>query len=1824
MEDRITPTVYLAPSDLRDIYGVNNIPAFHPFGSSASVTADGTGQTIAIVIPFNDPSIISDLNTFDGTWGASSSSPTLYQDYGPATTPNTSPGAAGPGAFFNVLNQQGQNITNYVTQVTGTTGQTFNGVFVPGVVDNLRISAEAALDVEMAHSIAPGAKIDLVEVNSAGDQTPDSDQFAGFAVAASLGSVVSMSTAYSEFQTEPVNDHVFEHPGVTFIASAGDTGANGGYPAYSPNVLAVGGTQFNVSGNTVTSEVVWNNSQGSTGGGISAFEQEPAYQEAVQSTGFRTSPDVASDAGTPVDFYDSYNGPTNDFNAPFRSDTGDSVGAPCWAGLIAITNQGLALNGVGPLNSSDPQETMRNLYQLGAPLNNPYFNDITQGNNDFKPPPVPFFTASQGYDEVTGLGTPNADQLIPTLVALHPHYEVTTNLEFPNNGPSGQSPVSLSSALQQANAAADSGLSPTITFASSLDGATIQLVPNQIAFVIAGRTGTTTTIDASSLPHGITIDANFQSHVFSTFSDAVLDGLTITHGQGMESDMFFDSGSGGGIEARADLTVENCTIIDNREMAPDPSDPNNFDTVGGGGISISSGNLTVINSTIADNHAAGEGGGIFQSNSDIDGVVTVVNSTIAGNMTDGSGGGLCADLATVSDSTIVKNHAQFGGGIISPDFSPVLQNTIVANNTASSSAPDIFYRLAPLEASYCLIGDTSGINSFASDAIGNITNPTYLGLSNSLANYGGRTPTIALLPAIGNLPPSPAIGNGSVSRALDAYGDPLTTDQRGQPRFFNGSVDIGAYQTQGTSANPVVTSSSDTGGGMTLQDAVNLAEAEAAAAAPAPVTITITIAPNVSTITLTAPISVSGVSSATINIVGNLTRISGGNTSKLFSIDTTTTVSLSTIQMESAEPVTGAISNAGTLLLSDCTFQDNVATGYGGAIYNTGTVFLSGCHFDANLAGVSGGAVYNTGTMTAIDCHFTGNTGSGSGGAIANVGGMMTLLDCSLSGNVANAGGALWNSGVLSIGDCTLDHNLALGTTGANGLGGAIFNAQGGSVELSDNTQVTMNVAEGGAGSSGESPQFDPTGGPGGGAGDGGQGLGGGIYNNGGQVTITGGSLLGNSAIGGQGGAGPAGAPGRRVVFFFGNNLLILGSNGGAGGQGGNGGAAFGGAVYTNGGLVTITGATLFNNQLTNEAVGGQGGNGGAGGNGASFTVIGNGGDGFASGPGNLISTGPSGLDGGNGGAGGSGGAAGGGAIYNAGGTLLIQTSEVRGQAVGGAGGKGGGGGGITLGLGGSAGFGGAGGNGAAGLGGGLGSNGGLAVVLADTFAQCAASGGAGSNGGASGFALFSVAAPGGSSAAGQGGAVGESGGTIVAADCTFNGNMAASGSGGAIANDSTTLTLTNCTVSGNSAAAGGGLFNQGTLFIANSIVAQNTAPTGGPDAAGTIISEGHNLVGATDGSSGWAVSDLTGTSAAPLNPLLAALGNYGGPTRTMALLPGSQAIDAGDNTLIPSGVGTDQRGLSRVVNGTVDIGAFESRGFTIAVTSGNGQSTDILHAFAAPLVVTVTARNSSEPVAGGLILFTLPAPGASATVNPNAATISSTCTATVVATANGVAGNYAVSATARGITIPASFSLSNRPTVTVPGAQTAYQNVDLAISGIVIGNDSSSAVTVTLQVSNGTLTLGTTNSPAMITGSGTGSVTLSGTTANVNAALATLVYRGSHNFSGGDTLSVTAIAGGASATPASVAITVESIAQEATNLQAQVSALQTAGLLNQGHANSLIAKLNLQGNNGDVGKVQAFLNEVQADLNAGLLTQAEASTLQILGNILLLSVTRR
>jgi hypothetical protein len=138
-------------------------------------------------------------------------------------------------------------------------------------------------------------------------------------------------------------------------------------------------------------------------------------------------------------------------------------------------------------------------------------------------------------------------------------------------------------------------------------------------------------------------------------------------------------------------------------------------------------------------------------------------------------------------------------------------------------------------------------------------------------------------------------------------------------------------------------------------------------------------------------------------------------------------------------------------------------------------------------------------------------------------------------------------------------------------------------------------------------------------------------------------------------------------------------------------------------------------------------------------------------------------------------------------------------------------------------------------------------------------------------------------------------------------------------------LTILHSTVANNSAAIGGGIRNfSSALVMHHSIVANNVAD----DLYGSITQSGHNLIGNSTGGSGYVSTDLV-----DIDPLLGPLTANGGPTLSMALLPGSPAIDSGDNTDAPS---WDQRGpgFPRIVNGTIDRGAFEVQATGIPSTN--------------------------------------------------------------------------------------------------------------------------------------------------------------------------------------------------------------------------------------------------------------------------------------------------
>jgi hypothetical protein len=176
-----------------------------------------------------------------------------------------------------------------------------------------------------------------------------------------------------------------------------------------------------------------------------------------------------------------------------------------------------------------------------------------------------------------------------------------------------------------------------------------------------------------------------------------------------------------------------------------------------------------------------------------------------------------------------------------------------------------------------------------------------------------------------------------------------------------------------------------------------------------------------------------------------------------------------------------------------------------------------------------------------------------------------------------------------------------------------------------------------------------------------------------------------------------------------------------------------------------------------------------------------------------------------------------------------------------------------------------------------------------------------------------------GNTASGSGGGLHNFAGTVTVAVSTISGNTA-SGSGGGLANNSGTLTITDSTIAGNAVMSGygGGVYNNRTLTVGNTIIAGNTAANG-PDVSGDLGSQGHNLIGNPSGMTGWLDTDLLS-----VDPRLGALQDNGGPTQTIALLPGSAALNAGD----PAELGLpDQRGVVR--KGGVNIGAYQASAVT-------------------------------------------------------------------------------------------------------------------------------------------------------------------------------------------------------------------------------------------------------------------------------------------------------
>jgi hypothetical protein len=535
--------------------------------------------------------------------------------------------------------------------------------------------------------------------------------------------------------------------------------------------------------------------------------------------------------------------------------------------------------------------------------------------------------------------------------------------------------------------------------------------------------------------------------------------------------------------------------------------------------------------------------------------------------------------------------------------------------------------------------------------------------------------------------------------------------------------------------------------------------------------------------------------------------------------------------------------------------------------------------------------------------------------------------DGALAGTTAALGGGILNNGAdLTLDDVVLQNNVARGgdtsrrtAPGYDANGGGIY-SMGGALTLAGAT-IANNQATGGRGGDSSLIYYA--------AGAGGLGAGAGLYASGGSLDISDSTITNNQATGGRGGDG-----GFYGTFTTSGSYHRFG-------LGGSGGRAQGGGLFVNGGSLSVASSTI----ASNHGTGGPGGVNGddSFGAGGGLYLLSNAGTATVT---DIILSGNSAADGGG--------------IDN-GGTLTVSNSILSGNSVSSSdyAGVGGGidnGGTATVSnstlSGNSAYYDGGGiendgtatvsnstlsGNSAHYGGGGI-ENDGTATVSNSTLSGNSAGGGGGIDNSPARTLTVTNSTISGNSA-GLGGGVDNRGGTLTVSDSTLSGNSADGnhGGGGIESGGTSPVTLTNVTLTANRADSGGGLYvGSGSPVLHNTLIAGNfrgaigTTPDdvyGRLDPSGSynLIGDGTGMTGLSDGVNG----NQVGSDHRPIDPRLGPLQDNGGPTFSLALLPGSPALNAGD----PAQLGTaDQRGVSRT--GAVNIGAYQASATSFVLTA--------------------------------------------------------------------------------------------------------------------------------------------------------------------------------------------------------------------------------------------------------------------------------------------------
>jgi subtilase family serine protease len=390
---------------------------------------DGRGETIVIVDAFGSPSIASDLQAFD-------------QSFGLPAPPS-----------FNVITPEG---------APGPASACGNDPY--GCSDYYGWTDETSLDVEWSHVMAPDASILLVETPSSETEGiqgfPDIVAAENYVIDHHLGQVITQSFGATEQTFSPGQIYGLrsayinaEEHGVTVLAASGDQGSTDylgdstccystraiDWPSSDPLVTAVGGTQLhlNANGYATAPASVWNDPStiagvpaptytwGASGGGLSTVFSRPAFQDGVARVvgNSRGTPDISMSAAVngAVDFYDS----TDPSLSPGWSIVGGtSEASPLFSGVVALADQeaGHSLGYINPalyqlaqrpFNGIVPIWSGNNTYTFCIAADISASSGACASSSDLVT--VPGFAANGYYNDATGWGTVDGARFVPAL-----------------------------------------------------------------------------------------------------------------------------------------------------------------------------------------------------------------------------------------------------------------------------------------------------------------------------------------------------------------------------------------------------------------------------------------------------------------------------------------------------------------------------------------------------------------------------------------------------------------------------------------------------------------------------------------------------------------------------------------------------------------------------------------------------------------------------------------------------------------------------------------------------------------------------------------------------------------------------------------------------------------------------------------------------------------------------------------------------------------------------------------------------------------------------------------------------------------------------------------------------------------------------------------------------------------------------------------------------------------------------------------------------------------------------------------------------------------